>query len=58
MRVLTQGAVEKFDLAPIALHFFQEQDLMNVIAREAVRCCDQHADKATLRHAIDPVRVV
>jgi hypothetical protein len=46
MRILAHGAVEKPHLAGMSLHFLQQQDLMNVVARQPVRRGDQHQIKA------------
>jgi hypothetical protein len=46
VRVLAHGAVEKPHLAAVALQLRQQQDLMDVVARQPVRRGDQHQIEA------------
>jgi hypothetical protein len=40
MRVLAHGTVQKLHSAAMLFQFFQHQHLMNIIARQPVRCRD------------------
>ncbi len=50
--ILAHRAVEKLDFAPVPLQFLQQQDLMDIVARQPVRRSDHNHIKRSIRCAV------